>query len=218
MTRRTLEAAPAVRTSRRRPKAKSSPINKGSDNKPVQKPSGGYAHVADTPERPPTVEELASVDLKGDYPSGETPAIVVYGRRLQVMSLMVNGEPDFNIVEFCGRSFGMSRTQTKFMIGQIRKSWRDDIQSQSQYSRAEAIIRIRRDLSSMRSAPQKDWAAINRHEKLLSSLEGTSQPIKVTVTDPNEEMRNALNRVFSTISDEELRNLAAVDVDGESVA
>ena len=208
MVRRLTETTASVRTDDRPKRKKLTAPAK--DTADAENPTGGWMHVATELEHIPTAEELAVVDLRGKFPPRETPALVVYGRRLQVMSLMVSGEPDFNIIEFCGRNFSMSRTQTRLMIWQIRQSWNEDFTEQAKFARSDAVARIRRDLSSMRTAQVKDWAAINRHENLLMKLEGTAAPVQVNVFDVNAATRDALVRVIGGYSDEELRSMAVL--------
>lgn len=190
----------------------------GSDRKPVTKPKGGYAHKAEAGNRLPTREELEQVDLSGNYETGKTPEIVMYGRRLQVLSLMVKGEPTFNIIEFCQQAFQMSETQTRYIIHDIRTKWRGDMDEQIVFARAEAIMRLRRDLSQMRNVLKPDWASINRHEKLLAKIEGTEQPVKLNVLDGNKAARDAMAAIVGNLSDEDIETFVTLGIEVEEAA
>lgn len=217
---RHIKKTPAKRTTkatRKKQPAKPAAPVKGSDRKPIRKPRGGYAHKGEVPVSP-TPEQLSGVDLSVRYKAGETPEIVMYGRRMQVLSLMTRGEPPFNIISFCERAFGMSETQTRHIIYDIRAKWRSEMEEMTSSARAETIMRLRRDLSSMRAELQDGaggkkakvgWGDIARHEKLLSSIEGTQQPVRVTVYDGSEGMRDAVAAILSTMDNEQMETYVA---------
>lgn len=199
---------------RKRPKAAPRPKPRlntlGPDAVGVQQPRGGYVHAgqaAAAAQRLPTNEQIQTMDLSGEYPPGETPEAVMYGRRMVVLALMVQGEPVFNIVAVCRQQYRMSETQTRYIVADIRQRWRADMDEMVVSARAEAVMRLRRDLSTMRTMATKDrdWAAIQRHEALLSKIEGTQAPVKVTVWDVDETMREAAAGILGTMTADEIQ-------------
>lgn len=211
-----MQSRPKVTTTIKRTRTKSKKAKpqtaKGTDWSVVKTPRGGYAHAArDYTLHPPTAEELAEVNLRGVYGHKQTPELVMYGRRMHVRTLMVQGESTPMIVDYCRNQFQMSETQTKHIIYALRQAWRADLDEQIAHARSEAIVRLRRDLSSMRAGAStaKDWAAIARHENILAKIEGTYAPVKVAVHDINEVRRSALNAIMGNMTDEEMESILA---------
>jgi hypothetical protein len=164
---------------------------------------GGFAHDAKSLERPPTMEELKQVKLDGEYPQGNIPAAVTYGRKMHVLKLMLDGHPPFKIAQYCQTLFNMSRTQTNTMVAGIRREWAADLRDQMMHVRDEQIMRLMNDLAEMRSLPStaKDWTRIRGHEQLLASIQGTIQPVRVAVIDKDVAQRDALTNVINDLLD-----------------
>ena len=177
----------------------------GPDAKDVKNPRGGYQHKGETPS---ALGDLEAIDLRGTWAPGEMPDAVMQGRRLMVLGLMLQGEITDNVIRFCSDNYLMSATQTRYIMADIRARWRADIDEAIGTARAETIMRLRRDLSQMRTDPKartaKDWGAILRHETLLSRIEGTQQPVKVVVHDMSEVMREAAVGILGTMDEEEM--------------
>lgn len=200
-----------VRRKQTRRKKKKKKAEPGSDLKLVQDPQGGYAHEGklEPDEAARLLSQMSDEErnelLRQKYGVGQTPALVMYGRRLHVLSLMAQGEATYSIVDYCGRAFGMSETQTKYLIHEIREQWKRDIDEQTTFARVEAVTRLKKDLSELRADGRvKNAKDIVRHEKLLAEIEGTLQPIKVSVIDANETTRDALMVILGGMSQDEL--------------
>lgn len=182
----------------------------GSDGKPVHEPRGGYAHDGklDHQAMLPSLEDIAAMgaELGREYPKGQVPGVVMYARRQVVLSMMVGGAAAYEIVRVCQTRYAMSETMTRYLVREIRIAWRRDLEDQSQYARAEAINRLRSDLMRMRTTTPRPWQDILRHEKLLCAIEGTEAPKKLELTVPSdgETVRNSLEAIVSSMSDEEM--------------
>ena len=194
-----------------KPKKQAKPTQRrGSDGKPVTNPQGDYAHKA----TPPPMPDPSEIDLTGNYDKGQTPELVMNGRMQVVAALLLQGEPGFSIKSYCRRAWGISQTQANYIVSRVRTSWRAEFEEGMQTARAEAVTRLRRDLSRMRQdkangVPGVRWADIARHESLLASIEGTAQPVRVDVQDNSTAMREALSAVMGALSEEDIETYIA---------
>jgi hypothetical protein len=189
----------------------------GSDGKPVSTPRNGYAHIGKlerTDRGAAETDPETGVNLRGVFESGKTPPDVAHGRRRVVLAMMMGGVPVSDIVRQCEDRYLMSATQTRFFVHEIQSAWRKDSEEGASYARAEAIVRLRRDLGLMRAQREKKWRDINSHESLLSKIEGTMAPIRVSVLDANEAVRDALTQVLGSMSEDDLE---AFLTEGEEV-
>lgn len=180
----------------------------------VEQSKGGFAHDAKAAERVPTMEELKNVRLDGEYPQGQIPAAVTYGRKMHVLKLMLDGNPQFKIVQYCQTAFNMSRTQVMTMTAKIRQEWAADLRDQIMHVRDEQVMRLMNDLATMRAAPTKDWTRIRGHEQLLANIQGTIQPVRVAVLDKGSERRDAMANVLADMIDSGMDE-SIIDVEGE---
>jgi hypothetical protein len=139
-------------------------------------------------------------------------------RKLHILALMTQGAPPSQIVSYCRKQLGMFESDVRITIGEIREQWRRDHDEMMRYARAEAVHRIRSDLTKMRARDQSTpgyWRDIRNHEQMLAQIEGTLQPIKVQVLDVDDEMRDAMTRVLGGMDAEAMKNV--IDTEGYGV-
>lgn len=100
---------------------------------------------------------------------------------------------------------------------EIRKGWRDEFTEQVKETRAEQVMRLRRDLVQMRLEQKKPWAAIRAHERLLASVEGNLAPMRVAV-DVDFTLRETLGAIVSGLDAEAYEELLREQLEVERAA
>ncbi len=193
--------------------------SKGASSTPAKRPQRRRVPVRPAEETIPVLKQLPPVELHLALPGGRSPESD-RARQLHIMALMIQGAPLYQIQEYAHRTFGLEYHATQLVMRAIRNTWRDEYNEAVPFARAEVIMRLRSDLTKMRSAnvlpdgstdprAKLDWAAIRQHERLLAQIEGTLQPIRVQVLEKGEALRGALHTIIGNMDPKDMEAFLA---------
>ena len=135
-------------------------------------------------------------------------------RRLFVEKAWVSGFSEREIVELASRprnptdgkssGLGISITQAYRYLDQVKERLSKEFEASRHLFKARASQRITREIMEARQA--KQWSAIAPLENVLARIEGTMEPIKVTV---DVQVSVALLNVIGNMSPHEMDTILA---------
>jgi hypothetical protein len=142
-------------------------------------------------------------------------------RRIEIQSLMLAGYTLSQLHRYA-EDRGWSYAQVENDYRFISDEWTKQSEEELQHARAQAIQRIRKDLTEMREPPpvkgkgkkgsptraQASYKDIAAHEMLLARIEGTLRPVEVKV-DVRASSRRALIDTINGMSPDEMDRIVA---------
>jgi hypothetical protein len=147
----------------------------------------------------------------GRPPKKTTKAQMVSRRHYVARLLLVGFSRDDVLEKLRDREPDLTDQQLAYAYDSVMTVWEGMAEETARTARVQAQHRLRNDLATLRdpilegrkdAAKQIDWAAVGRHERLLSQIEGTMRPI-VVVAAPNAQ-RQALHALIDDLGDEQL--------------
>ena len=145
-----------------------------------------------------------SVLQRTHYPTPEETA----ERRMLIYQLLNAAADPQQIAKACAERFAMSEQLTKEWIDRVRRERSEQFEADRPRYKSEQVSRLQADLTRMRSQERKPWAAIARHEQLLSAIVGTREPIGVHLGGA-VQVREALVAVIQQLEPAALDEIVA---------
>lgn len=141
--------------------------------------------------------------------------LLLMQREAFVEKLLLDNRPFEVIAQLASHQYGLGRFQVRRLINQIQARWEQEQQERRRYYKLSAIYRIHDTIAAARK--EKNWSAVLKGEQLLMQIEGTAEPIQVSVEFNH---RQAVSDYLNNLSDQDLQELAAefsIDTEGETV-
>jgi hypothetical protein len=125
-------------------------------------------------------------------------------RRMVLSRLMASSISDDEIIEMMGTKFLLTRQAVRSMMRDVYSQWAEEDKERSPYQKHAAKRRIRKWLGD--ASKDGSWTAVANLEKVLSSIEGTQEPIEVS-TPANDRLSEAMLAVLGNMDPTKVRKL-----------
>jgi hypothetical protein len=139
-------------------------------------------------------------------------------RRETLSLLMANGASMDVIIEAMGRppglpgqpgGHGMHELETRKLLAEVRSSWQEEDAESARHYKSAAIRRLHRHIAAAKL--KNAWTAIAMFEKILAQVQGTLEPIQVSIT-AEARVAQAVLHVLGESDPEQIRRLVDEEI------
>lgn len=169
------------------------------------------AHVAE--REPPKKKKTRRDGVETSMPATE---LEMRKRQTFIERLYLSGMPATALMRTATEQLGITDNQVRYVLDRVRTTVQQVFEEDRSTNRAAQAARLQSDLGVMRARMAMEpgelkkrglkrptWADLIRHERLLASILGTLEPIKVKI-DTDVRVRESMVAVVGGMSREDL--------------